>query len=382
MNRRERLLATLRGDPVDRPAFNFYELNGCEDTCGDDPFNIYADPSWAALIALARERTDRVVMRDLPITRAGEIPGGWTPIPEIDGDVQRSLDENGSQITVLTLQAGGRRLTQRTRRDRDVNTVWTTEHLLKGAEDFKAWLELPEAPSRTTVHPGVILDLEARLGDSGLVMLDVPDPLCGVAPLFDLAEYTVIAMTEPALFRRGLDRIARRLYPEVEAVAKALPGRLWRIYGPEYASPPYLPPALFREYVTAYVRPMVDLIHRTGGFARIHSHGRLKDILVHICATGCDALDPVEPPPQGDVELAYVRERYGQQLVLFGNLEIADIENLPTTQVVEKAKRALDEGTSGNGRGYVLMPSACPYGRPLPALTLKNYEAIAELMRP
>ena len=31
-----------------------------------------------------------------------------------------------------------------------------------------------------------------------------------------------------------------------EAVAKALPGRLWRIYGPEYAAPPYLPPRLFQ----------------------------------------------------------------------------------------------------------------------------------------
>jgi hypothetical protein len=374
-------MSTLRGDPVDRPAFNFYELNGCEETSAQDPFNIYADPSWAPLISLAREETDRVVMRDLPITHPGETPGGWTPIPEIEGDVQRHRDENGSLNTLLTIQAGGRRLTQRTRRDLDVNTVWVTEHLLKDIDDFNAWLELPEAPPRTTVHSGVIHDLEASLGESGIVMLDTPDPLCCVAQLFDLAEYTVIAMTEPELFRRGLERLARRLYPEVEAVAKALPGRLWRIYGPEYASPPYLPPALFREYVTEFVRPMVDMIHRTGGFARIHAHGRLRDILDDICATGCDALDPLEPPPQGDVELAYVRGKYGRQLVLFGNLEITDIENLPTAQMIEKVKRALDEGMRGAGRGFVLMPSACPYGRTVPALTLKNYEAIAELMR-
>lgn len=380
MNRRERLLATLRGDPVDRPAFNFYEVNGCEDTDSKDPFNIYADPSWRPLIELARDATDRLVMRDLPITRAAEPPSGWTPMPELEGDIQRSQDENGSLCSTLTLQAGGRRLRQQTRRDRDVNTVWTTEHLLKGVDDFEAWLGLPEPPPRTLVQTGHILELEARLGDSGLVMLDVPDPLCGVAPLFDMAEYTVTAMTEPKLFRRALERVARRLYPEVEAVARALPGRLWRIYGPEYASPPFLPPALFREYVTEYVRPMVDMIHRTGGVVRIHSHGRLKDILDDICATGCDALDPIEPPPQGDVELSYVRGRYGRQLVLFGNLEITDIENLPTPVLVEKTKRALEEGSSGQGRGFVLMPSAAPYGRKLSALTLNNYEAIAELM--
>ena len=66
-------------------------------------------------------------------------------------------------------------------------------------------------------------------------------------------------------------------------------------------------------------------------------------------------------------------------MVLFGNLEISDIENLPTPQFSEKVKRALEEGTSGSGRGFVLMPSACPYGRELSPLTLKNYEKIIEL---
>jgi uroporphyrinogen-III decarboxylase len=94
---------------------------------------------------------------------------------------------------------------------------------------------------------------------------------------------------------------------------------------------------------------------------------------------GADGLDPVEPPPQGDVELKYVRENYGAGMVLFGNLEVSDIENMPTPQFVEKVKRSLDEGTSGNGRGFVLMPSACPYGRVLSPLTMRNYEKIIEL---
>ena len=124
---------------------------------------------------------------------------------------------------------------------------------------------------------------------------------------------------------------------------------------------------------------MIDRIHRWGGYARIHCHGRVKDILDDIAAMGADALDPIEPPPQGDVELADVRKRYGKQLVLFGNLEIADIENMPTAKFAEKVKRAIAEGTAGDGRGFVLMPSASPYGRVLSTLTLKNYETILRL---
>ena len=211
-------------------------------------------------------------------------------------------------------------------------------------------------------------------------MIDTPDPLCLAAGLFDMAEYTIIAMTEPDLVRELLDYFAATLLPRTEAVAQALPGRLWRIFGPEYAAPPYLPPTLFQEYVCRYVTPMIESIHKYGGYARIHSHGNLKAILGDIVATGADGLDPIEPPPQGDVELSTVREQYGKELVLFGNLEISDIENLPTAQFAEKVKRALDEGTAGSGRGFVLMPSACPYGRELSSLTLKNYETIIEIV--
>ena len=77
--------------------------------------------------------------------------------------------------------------------------------------------------------------------------------------------------------------------------------------------------------------------------------------------------------------MRFVRERYGRDWVLFGNLEISDIENLPVDQFVEKVKQALDEGTSGSGRGLVLMPSACPYGRTLSPLTVKNYETMIEI---
>jgi hypothetical protein len=105
----------------------------------------------------------------------------------------------------------------------------------------------------------------------------------------------------------------------------------------------------------------------------------LKGILDDIVGMGADGLDPIEPPPHGDVTLRYVRERYGKQLVLFGNLEIADIVSLPTARFTETVKRALDEGTAGAGRGFVLTPSSAPYGRIISEQTLRNYETMVRL---
>jgi hypothetical protein len=60
-------------------------------------------------------------------------------------------------------------------------------------------------------------------------------------------------------------------------------------------------------------------------------------------------------------------------------LEASDLELLTETQFAKKIERALIEGTKGEGRGFVLMPSACPYGRFLSAQARRNYEKMIEI---
>jgi hypothetical protein len=373
MNRHERLMRSIQGETVDRPPVSFYEINGLDENPEDgSPFNIYNHPSWRPLIELARQQSDRIVMRSVPFLNSSPNPR------EERSTVEEWQDEQGWLFRRLCIRAGGRTLTSLTRRDPQVNTIWTIEHLLKDAEDLKAFLQIPVQEDGWEPDIRGVLEAEAALGESGIVMIDTSDALCEAAQLFPMAEYTVIALTEPGLFQQLLERCASTIQRQTEAAAKALPGRLWRIYGPEYASPPYLPPRLFRDYVCRYDQGMVESIQHWGGYARIHSHGRLRQILDDIAGMGCVGLDPIEPPPQGDVELSYVRERYGRQMTLFGNLEASDIENLPTGQFREKVRRALEQGTAGEGRGFVLMPSACPYGRELSKLALSNYECMVD----
>jgi uroporphyrinogen-III decarboxylase len=190
--------------------------------------------------------------------------------------------------------------------------------------------------------------------------------------------FTIFGFTEPGLCHKLLEKHARYIHKRTEQVAKEFPGRLWRIYGPEAVTEPFLPSAFFEEYVVRYTGPMVNQIKKYGGFARIHAHGRIKSVIDHIVNMGADATDPAEPPPHGDVELKYLREKYGMQLVLFGNLEIADIENMPSALFRKVVKQSIADGTSGEGRGFVLMPSAAPYGRNISEQTLRNYRIMVE----
>ena len=375
-------MATLRGEPVDRPPVNFYEITGFSiDATDPDPYNIYNSPDWQPLVQLAEDHTDIIRMMSPVRARSIDPIGSTASACWHEFFREDTIDDGETRVTRTVLNVAGRELTQVTKRERQVNTVWTVEHLLKDAADVEAYLKIPDEVFEEHIDTAPLEAEETALGDRGIVMVDTEDPLCAAAALFSMEDYVVLAFTEPALFHRLLEKMARVIQPRTAEVSRRFPGRLWRIYGPEYASEPYLPPHLFDAYVVRYVTPMIRAIQAHGGYARVHCHGRLKSILDLIAGMGADALDPIEPPPQGDMELGAVRQRHGRQLVLFGNLEIADIEMLPTPRFAEKVKRALDQGTAGEGRGFVLLPSASPYGRSLSPGTLRNYETMVQLVR-
>ena len=372
MTRRERLTATFQGKPVDRPAVSFYEIGGWQMAPNpDDEFCVWNDPSWRPLVGLAEDETDLIRM----------VGPGWK------GDADNGLDElvnheswreGPSRLTKTTIAAAGRTLTSRHRKDIGTNTVWTTEHLLKSVEDVEAYLQLPE-PTIGEVDVSGMAAAERELGDNGIVSVEMGDPICSAASQFSLADYTTIAFTEWSLFHRLLERFARDILPRCEQTAKAFPGRLWRICGSEYASAPYLPPRLYEEYCERYTGQIVKMIQKHGGYARIHSHGRLRGLMPSLKRMNPDGLDPLEPPPQGDMELWEIKRELGKNTVLMGNIEASDIENLDPAEFEKKVVTALREGTGG--RGFILQPSACPYGRTITARTMANYETMIRVTR-
>jgi len=385
-------MATLRGEPVVRPAVNFYEIGGFQiDPSDPDRFNIYNDPSWQPLLQLAEEQTDLIRMRSPVRSRSHE-----TDVPPDKLDTDSRYDEffkvekyadDGYSFHRTTLKIGNRTMTSLTRRSPDIDTIWTLEHLLKNTDDLKAYLELPDEAFAEELDIAGLIEEDQKLGDRGIVMVDTEDPICAAASHFSMENFTVVALTEQKLFHRLLEKLSRHIHTRTQISAQAFGGHLWRIYGPEYATEPYLPPHLFKEYVVRYTGPMVKTIQKhaglarrsSGGFARIHCHGRIRAVLDYIVEMGAAAIDPIEPPPQGDVELAYVRREYGRELVLFGNIELADIENTESAEFEKIVEKSLKDGTDGRGKGFVLMPSAAPIGRKITPRMMANYETMVRL---
>jgi len=119
LTRRERLMATLRGEPVERPAVSFYEVGGIPMNPDDPgPFNVHSGLGWRELLQLAEEETDLIRMR-APALR---------PAPGNCMDAFRTVEteiRDGSRFVRTTWRVGGRVLTSVTRQDPSVDTVWT-----------------------------------------------------------------------------------------------------------------------------------------------------------------------------------------------------------------------------------------------------------------
>lgn len=368
-------MATLRGEPVDRPAVNFYEIGGFDvDPSNPDEFNVYNNPSWQPLLQLAEEQSDLIQMRS-PVKSRSHDPSG----PRSEFFKTEKFLADGCSFKRVILNIAGRTMTSLTRRSPDLDTIWTLEHLLKSTDDLKAYLELPDEVFAEKIDVAGLIEEDKKIGDRGIVMVDTEDPICAAAYLFNMEDFMIVALTEQKLFHRLLEKLSRHIYARTQQTAEKFPGHLWRIYGPEYATEPYLPPHLFEQYVVRYTSPMVEMIQKHGGFARIHCHGRIRAVLDYIVRMNPAAIDPIEPPPQGDVELSYVRSRYGKDLVLFGNIEFAVIENTEPAEFEKLVVKSLKDGTAGQGRGFVLMPSSAPICRKITPRVMENYETMVRL---
>lgn len=363
MTSKERLLAVLRGEIPDRVPVSCYELNAHNPKQFENH-----EPSYARLMSAIAELSDEMLMTD-----TGGLPNTAQNI-----ETQCWTDEKGSRFTRQVWHTPKGDLTRLLRDDPNIHTTWQIEHWCKDGDDLERVLSVPFEPG--TVDRSFLLRQQQELGEKGVLLISIVDPLCPAAELFSMADYTVFAFSEPERFQYLLDVMFERIKVELrETLATGIRDCVFRVVGAEYAAPPYLPPELFEKYVVPYDRWMNRVIRESGNYPRMHCHGKIRNVLDLIAATEPAGLDPCEPPEQGDIELDEVKRRIGDRVCLMGNVELRDLEGCSPAQVRQIVKRCMDQAKAG-GR-YVLMPTAAPINVPLAPQTEANYLAYLEAGR-
>lgn len=358
MPSRQRLLTALAGGVPDRVPISTYELCGWNTASPENQ-----DPSYRRLMDAIRGKTDAIAMWN-PAANATFL-GSSFPV-EMETRSQRDGITSTHYCTLHTPKG----ILTRTLKTLDgLRTTWQVEHWCKNLADVDRALSVPHTP--LDYDASDYARISAEVGERGIVMASIADPLCVAAELMAFGDYTVWALTETDHFIRTLDVLHERGMENLRRMLDVIVVDLYRICGPEYATPPYLPPSLFERFVVPYVRELVDLIHSRGSKARLHCHGRIGRVLDLIAATGADSTDPCEGPPDGDIPLGEVKRRIGSRLSLFGNLQLKLLEHASPDEVRTAVRDCMAAAKPGGG--YVIMPTAAPINSPLARKTEENY---------
>jgi uroporphyrinogen-III decarboxylase len=186
-----------------------------------------------------------------------------------------------------------------------------------------------------------------------------------VAMLVGVMDYERVLewiLEEPVLIKALADAWLARVWAKVDYLLSQGVGPFWHFNGVERASPPMMGPRQWEELVVPYDGEIMRRIKARDPEARIHvhCHGKVSGLLDSFLEMGVDSIDPVEPPPQGDIELAEARRRVGDRMTFYGNIEFS-LMDLGTPDEIEHAViRAIREG--GTER-MVICPSAAPHER-------------------
>lgn len=134
---------------------------------------------------------------------------------------------------------------------------------------------------------------------------------------------------------------------------------------------------MFRELGLPIVKEMTKLCKQKGIPSHVHSCGPEKNLVkIFYEETDLTVIDPLEIPPMGDCCLKELKEKYGDKLVLKGNLHTTDIMlNGTVEQVIEASKQAIDDAAAG---GRFILSTGDQCGRDTPE---ENIFAMVETAR-
>jgi len=348
---RSELLSALQGKDLGGVPATFYELNPHR----KDSWYCQ-NPAYSTLVEFAAQSADTFAL-------AGVGMGMFLSDDSLLDKETRKERQDGRTFTTTIVHTPRGDLVRRSRRDDDVLTEWLFEHFLKTEEDVEAFLSLPYEPPRLDFSD--YRKCEQSTGEKGLLVADLPDPICVVMDLVGFMQVALWCRTNPELVIRLVEVISERLTWAVAEIARQVERSGFRIFGPEYAAPPLLSAEWFEKLVVPHDKKMVEIVRNSGrsNIAILHCHGHLDAVLEKILRIGPHALEPLEPPPLGNLTMKELRRRVGDNLVLMGYMQARELEFDTEEETERKARQAIEDGYR-NG-GLVLLPTAFPISTPV-----------------
>lgn len=124
-------------------------------------------------------------------------------------------------------------------------------------------------------------------------------------------------------------------------------------------------PQLYRKFNLPFIKAITALCKEAGIISHQHTCGRSREIIeINYHETDLDVMEPLEPPPGGDVNLAEAKRKYGDKFCLKGGINTFTVMRTYSPDEVDKvARKCIDDAAEGGG--YILSTGdQCPGDTP------------------
>jgi len=345
MHPRERFLAVLRGEPVDRvplELYGFWYPDRAALDAVDDPLKR----------KIGERLIDRMTYRTIVPSHVNRFL--VTPPQRISERMEHL--SGGGRVARGEIDTPKGKLTFVSEYDPRSDTVWTVKYPVETRADVDAIMSVPwELPA--DLRPPADEDFRGDFSERGICETGISSPMVCVGGMMSYQSFLELCITDLELAKE-LTRICLDRAMDVLKVLLSKPGvdLVW-IGGSEWLTPPMGSPALYDALVQEQERAIVDYVHANStAVTQVHCHGKIGTVLEKTIARGADYTEPVEPPPDGDITLAEAKTLAAGRITLGGNIECRILVNEPA-DVVDRAVRAAFEG--GKDRFVLVATAGC-----------------------
>lgn len=240
---------------------------------------------------------------------------------------------------------------------------YTLEYMIKSSDDLKALLKLPY--ETYPIDLSIYEEKYRKVDDKGIVIFTLDHAAYALIRNMGSELFAFMSIDDRALINESILILKNRILEHTKAILNEGIKPIFGWVGPELCIPPLTRMIDFEEFVFDNDKPLCDTIHNAGGYVWVHCHGRVKNLLKPFIEMGVDVLNPIEPPPQGDVTLKEAIEIVEDKMGLEGNIEIASLLLSESEEDVrEIVYEAVLEGQKS--KRFILCPSAgyMEYPRP------------------
>ena len=332
MTHRERMLATLRGEPTDQipwaPRMDLWsiahrargtqpKLNGLNTAQLADVLGIGCH-AWRADVTLPRGPRDlllrglgldnhpdypyRVELRGLPVDFHSEAGNIRTVVHTPAGDVVMQLE-----LTPEMARNG-------------ISVPFVQSFPLRSLDDLEAVAQVFDH-LEVVPTPGAYAAFRARIGERGLAVAGGP---ISASPM-QLIMHELMATEEFFYWyaddRDRLRELARRMTPFFESALQALLECEAEVvfWGANYDQDLTWPP-FFQEEIAPWLKKAAGTLHAAGKLLLTHCDGENRKLLPYYPACGFDIAESVCPAPMTQCTLAQLRAGFGPKTTVWGGI--------------------------------------------------------------